>query len=64
MSPYPAAARLWPDAIIDPLDKRIPLRRDRLWSGASSSKPAHWAGEGDMGIEALTGTGHTGARLP
>ena len=32
MSLYYAAARLWLDAIIDPLDTRIPPKaRDRLW---------------------------------
>ena len=45
MSPYYAAARLWLDAIIDPLDTRIPpRRRDRLWISmgieAASQSPA------------------------
>ena len=53
MSPYYAAARLWLDAIIDPLDTRIPpRRRDRLWisMGIEAAQQASATREFNMGV--------------
>lgn len=52
MNPYTVAVRLWLDAIIDPLETRIPpRRRDKLWisKGIEAASQSHATREINMG---------------